>query len=151
MIDIDYFKKYNDTYGHMAGDDLLVKVAAVFRNSLRSMDFAARYGGEEFLIMLPEHGADKALEVAERIRANIASATSDDKDGRDSVTVSIGIAAFPDNGATPAALIASADAALYQGKERGRNTVVLSAVKTIEQSVRGSKRALTNRKKRRRA
>ena len=137
MIDIDY----NDAYGHMAGDDLLVKVASVFKESLRSMDFAARYGGEEFLIMLPEHGADKAMEVAERIRANIASATSGDKDGRVSVTVSIGIAAFPENGATPAALIASADAALYQGKERGRNTVVLSTVKTIKQSVRGGKRA----------
>ena len=151
MIDIDYFKKYNDSYGHMAGDDLLVKVASVFKDSLRSMDFAARYGGEEFLIMLPEHGADKAMEVAERIRANIASATSGDKDGRVAVTVSIGIAAYPDNGATPAALIASADAALYQGKERGRNTVVLSAVKTIEQSAKGSKRATANRKKRRRA
>ena len=139
MIDIDYFKKYNDTYGHMAGDDLLVKVASVFKESLRSMDFAARYGGEEFLIMLPEHGSDKAMEVAERIRTNIAAATSGDKDGKDSVTVSIGVAAFPDNGATPTALIASADAALYQGKERGRNTVVLSSVTDIKQGAGGRK------------
>jgi len=139
MIDIDYFKKFNDTYGHMAGDDLLVKIASVFKESIRSMDFAARYGGEEFLIMLPEHGADKAMEVAERIRTNIASATSGDEDGKDSVTVSIGVAAFPDNGATPTALIASADAALYQGKERGRNTVVLSSVMDIKQGAGGGK------------
>jgi diguanylate cyclase (GGDEF)-like protein len=149
MIDIDYFKKYNDSYGHMAGDDLLVKVASVFKESIRSMDFAARYGGEEFLIMLPEHGADKAMEVAERIRTNIASATAGDKDGKDPVTVSIGIAAFPENGATPAALIASADAALYQGKEGGRNTVVLSSVTTIEQTAKRSKRSTPARKRRR--
>jgi diguanylate cyclase (GGDEF)-like protein len=154
MIDIDYFKKYNDSYGHMAGDDLLVKVASVFKESLRSMDFAARYGGEEFLIMLPEHGADKAMEVAERIRANIASATSGDKDGRVAVTVSIGIAAYPDNGATPAALIASADAALYQGKERGRNTVVLSSVTNIKQKAgrgKGKRKESASSRKRRRA
>jgi diguanylate cyclase (GGDEF)-like protein len=149
MIDIDYFKKYNDTYGHLAGDDLLVKIASVFKDSIRSMDFAARYGGEEFLVMLPEHGADKAMEVAERIRTNIASTTAGDKDGKDPVTVSIGIASFPDNGVTPAALIASADAALYQGKEHGRNTVVLSGVTPIERAVAKNNRSARNRKRRR--
>jgi diguanylate cyclase (GGDEF)-like protein len=149
MIDIDHFKKYNDKYGHMAGDDLLVKVATVFKDSLRSMDFAARYGGEEFLIMLPEHGADKAMEVAERIRKNVAAATAADKSGKKAVTVSIGIAAFPENGATPAALIASADAALYQGKERGRNTVVLSGVTAIKGATNQDKKSASARKQRR--
>jgi diguanylate cyclase (GGDEF)-like protein len=145
MIDIDYFKKYNDTYGHMAGDTLLVKAASVFKESVRSMDFAARYGGEEFLIMLPEHGANEAMEVAERIRKNIASATADDKDGKDPVTVSIGVAAYPNNGTTPAALIASADSALYEGKERGRNTVVLSSVTAIKPEAAKKRRSVRNR------
>ncbi len=146
MIDIDYFKKFNDTYGHLAGDDLLVTVASVFKESIRSMDFAARYGGEEFLVMLPEHGADSAVEVAERIRTNIASATAGDKYGKDPVTVSIGVSTYPENGATPAALIASADAALYQGKERGRNQVVVSAVTSTEQTD-GRKRTAPTRRR----
>jgi len=148
MIDIDYFKKYNDTYGHLAGDDLLIKVGSVFRESIRSMDFAARYGGEEFLIMLPEHGADGAMEVAERIRTKVASATTGDKNRKDPVTVSIGVAAFPENGATPAALISKADAALYQGKQRGRNRVVLSGVTSTEQTAGGRRSARAERHRR---
>ena len=148
MIDIDYFKKYNDTYGHLAGDDLLMKVGSVFRESIRSMDFAARYGGEEFLVMLPEHGADGAMEVAERIRTKVASATTGDKNRKDPVTVSIGVAAFPENGATPAALIASADAALYQGKELGRNRVILANVTPNEQTAGGRRSAPAGRRRR---
>ncbi|MEC4687817.1 MAG: diguanylate cyclase, partial [Nitrospirota bacterium] len=148
MIDIDYFKKYNDTYGHLAGDDLLIKVGSVFRESIRSVDFAARYGGEEFLIMLPEHGTDGAMEVAERIRTKVASATTGDENRKDPVTVSIGVAAFPENGATPAALIASADAALYQGKQRGRNRVVLSGVTPTKQTAGGRPSAPAERHRR---
>ncbi len=126
MIDIDHFKRYNDTYGHLAGDDLLMKISALFRESIRDMDLAARYGGEEFLIILPEHGAEAAMKVAERIRQHVATATSQPDVSKEPVTVSIGVAAFPDNGATPVALIESADAALYRGKEGGRDRVVLS-------------------------
>ena len=148
MIDIDHFKQYNDTHGHLAGDDLLMKVASVFRESIRSMDFAARYGGEEFLIMLPEHGADGAMEVAERIRTKVASATTGDKNRKDPVTVSIGVAAFPENGATPAALIAKADAALYQGKRRGRNRVILANVTPNEQTAGGRRSVPAERHRR---
>ena len=129
MIDIDHFKRYNDTYGHLAGDDLLVKIASLFRQSIRDMDLAARYGGEEFLIILPEHGAEAAMGVAERIRTGVGTATSDLNNSQEAVSVSIGVATFPENGTTPVTLIESADAALYQGKESGRNRVVLSDAK----------------------
>ncbi len=129
MIDIDHFKRYNDTYGHLAGDDLLMQAAGLFRESIREMDLAARYGGEEFLIILPEHGADAAMNVAERIRSRVATTTSDTDKTEVPITVSIGVAVFPDNGATPVALIESADAALYRGKESGRNRVMLADAK----------------------
>ena len=128
MIDIDHFKMYNDTFGHLAGDQLLRNIAAIFRESIRSVDYAARYGGEEFMIMLPEHGSDAAMEVAERIVAKVASQTSGDETDLGPVTLSIGLAVFPENGDTPEALVTRADAALYQAKRRGRNRVVLAGV-----------------------
>lgn len=123
MIDIDHFKKYNDTHGHLAGDSLLVKTGALFKESTRSMDLVARYGGEEFLLVLPEHGVAAAMEVAERIRSKVSSVTTDGNNAKEPLTVSIGVAIYPDNGTTPGALIASADAALYEAKKRGRNQV----------------------------
>lgn len=137
MIDIDHFKQYNDTYGHLAGDELLTKISAIFRESIRDMDLAARYGGEEFLIILPEHGAEAAMRVAERIRVAVATATSDPDNSKEPVTVSIGVAAFPDNGATPVTLIESADSALYLGKESGRNRVILAEAKLDGQAGKG--------------
>ncbi|MFQ5990155.1 MAG: diguanylate cyclase [Candidatus Methylomirabilales bacterium] len=124
MIDIDHFKNYNDSFGHLAGDAVLTKMGLIFKESIRSVDFAARYGGEEFLIMLPQTGPDGAEEVADRIRARVASETSGDGNEQPSITISIGVAAFPEHGDTPEYLIASADAALYQAKRRGRNRVV---------------------------
>lgn len=122
MIDIDHFKQYNDRFGHLAGDNLLAKMGSVFKESIRSVDYAARYGGEEFLVMLPETELGGACESAERIRAQVA--TEAFGNGNKQITVSIGVAAFRDHGNTPESIIASADAALYQAKRRGRNRVV---------------------------
>ena len=124
MIDIDHFKRYNDTYGHLAGDDVLRKMAPTFNNSLRSCDYSARYGGEEFAIMLPETGPDGALQTAERIRTKFENESFTWEDQTVKITVSIGISIFPENGDNLKALISSADAALYQAKEEGRNRVI---------------------------
>ena len=124
MIDIDYFKRFNDTHGHQAGDELLKSVAGVFRSFVRSCDVAARYGGEEFLIMLTETGSSEALSCAEKIRAKIAELRARNAA---SITVSIGVASFPENGADVEAVIHQADAALYRCKRGGRNRVLGAA------------------------
>ncbi|MFQ5988402.1 MAG: diguanylate cyclase [Candidatus Methylomirabilales bacterium] len=133
MIDIDHFKGYNDSFGHLAGDDLLAKMASIFQETIRSVDYAARYGGEEFLIMLPETGLEGALEFAERLRTRVASETFGDGHKR-RITVSIGVAGFREHGTTPESLIASADTALYQAKRRGRNRVVRASAKREEKA-----------------
>jgi diguanylate cyclase (GGDEF)-like protein len=124
LLDIDHFKKFNDRYGHQAGDAVLKGVAAALKGAVRSFDIAARYGGEEFAVILPETTEEAAREVAERIRRSVSMypfATEDGKAVR--VTVSVGVATAPENGSTPAALIKQADAALYHSKEDGRNRV----------------------------
>ena len=127
MIDIDHFKKYNDTFGHQAGDNLLKKIGGIFMESLRSVDYASRYGGDEFIVLLPEVGSGGVFEVAERIRERVdAEALSSDAE-RVSVTVSIGVAAFPEHGENAETIIASADGALYHAKRSGRNRVVLAS------------------------
>jgi len=125
MIDIDRFKQYNDIHGHPAGDRLLTTIASLFKNLIRSIDYAARYGGEEFLLLLREAGAESALQAAERIRMRVAAERF--TAGQAEITVSIGVATFPEHGDTLEAIIASADAALYDAKRRGRNRVVLAA------------------------
>ena len=124
MIDIDHFKRYNDTFGHLAGDRVLAKMASIFIESLRRIDYVARYGGEEFLVMLPETESQEALSAAERIRTRVAGETFTHHNEKVSITVSIGIAGFPENGRSLESIIASADAALYRAKRRGRNRVV---------------------------
>jgi diguanylate cyclase (GGDEF)-like protein len=124
MMDIDHFKKYNDTFGHQAGDDVLVKMASTLRESARNVDFAARYGGEEFLVLLPETGLEDALEVAQRIRTQMAEKTFGMGKKKVNITVSIGVAEFPQHGDTRESIIASADGALYKAKRLGRNRVV---------------------------
>lgn len=123
MIDIDHFKKYNDSYGHLAGDALLAKIASIFAKSIRTVEYAARYGGEEFLIMLPEAEPEGAMEAAERIRNRVMVETCDGNEP-EGTTVSIGVAGFPEHGDTPESIIASADAALYEAKRSGRNRVI---------------------------
>ena len=114
MIDIDYFKRYNDTHGHLAGDALLVKISAVLTREVRGVDLVVRYGGEEFLVLLSGTGPPTALEVAERVRDRV------EKEVR--VGISIGISAYS-MGITQKELIAQADSALYLAKQRGRNRV----------------------------
>jgi diguanylate cyclase (GGDEF)-like protein len=123
LADVDRFKQYNDTHGHLAGDAALVKIAEVFRRTTRQVDCVARYGGEEFVVMLLEANLATAALVAERIRARVAQ--EDLAEGK--LTLSIGVAEYPDGGDTPEELIATADAAMYKAKGGGRNQVVVAA------------------------
>jgi diguanylate cyclase (GGDEF)-like protein len=118
LLDVDHFKRYNDTHGHLAGDQALVLVASVLRSELRGLDLAARYGGEEFVLLLPDTDLDAAAGVAERIRSAVADLPAPGSP----LTVSIGVAAATE-GCFPDALIATADEALYAAKEGGRNRV----------------------------
>ena len=124
MVDVDHFKKYNDTHGHQAGDEVLTRVAGVLREVTRQVDCAARYGGEEFLVLLPQTAIEGATEVAERLRTRVSATAVNEE----SVTVSVGVAEFPKNGDTAQSVIAAADAALYRAKADGRDRVVRSAV-----------------------
>lgn len=126
MIDVDHFKKFNDTSGHQAGDALLKKIGGIFKDSIRSIDYAGRYGGDEFIILLPEVGSPRALEVADRLRQRVAVETPTSEAEGIPVTLSIGVAEFPTHGETREAIIASADSALYHAKRSGRNRVVLA-------------------------
>ena len=123
MADLDLFKRYNDEYGHPAGDVVLKRVAGIMREASRDVDFVARYGGEEFLIMMPETSIDGAAEFAERIRKRIAAEAL--PDGQ--ITLSLGVSAFPMHGDAPDQLIAEADAALYLAKRAGGDRVVAAA------------------------
>jgi diguanylate cyclase (GGDEF)-like protein len=126
MIDIDDFKKYNDTHGHLAGDEVLRELGTFLKDSLRTEDYAARYGGEEFLLLLPETGAEGAGQLAERLRRRLEEQAIGGADGCGGITVSIGVAAFPANGTDPETLITQADSAMYHAKQSGRNRVMVS-------------------------
>lgn len=123
MADLDLFKRYNDEFGHPAGDTVLKRVASIMREASRDVDFVARYGGEEFLIMMPETDIDGAAEFAERIRKKMAA--EELPEGQ--ITVSLGVSAFPMHGDAADQLIAEADAALYLAKRGGGNRVVAAA------------------------
>lgn len=124
MMDIDFFKKINDTYGHAAGDDVLINVSALFKDSIRGSDIAARYGGEEFAVMMPETDLEDAVAFAEKIRAKIAAEPIMSKAGPIPATISIGVSSVPRSRITsPKALIDHADKALYRAKRAGRNQV----------------------------
>jgi diguanylate cyclase (GGDEF)-like protein len=129
MVDVDHFKKYNDSFGHLAGDGVLTRVAAMLREATREVDFVARYGGEEFLVMLPETGMPEALEIAERIRSRIAEEPFPSR----RMTVSIGVAEFPLHGQTPEQVIAAADEALYEAKREGRDKVRRAGLKLVRE------------------
>ena len=126
MIDIDHFKRYNDTYGHPQGDVLLQTIAGIFRQTLvRSTDYAARWGGEEFAILLPGTNLDGALKIAERIRSDVENTPVACADGSDThVTVSIGVySQSPQHGDLTNDFVTGADKALYTAKGTGRNKV----------------------------
>ena len=120
MLDVDHFKKYNDTHGHPAGDEVLKKVARILQVTAREVDCVARYGGEEFCLMLPETPVAGAMKLAERIRTRMAA----EQNPGENVTLSIGVASLPVNGDTPDEVIEAADEALYQAKREGRDRVV---------------------------
>jgi diguanylate cyclase (GGDEF)-like protein len=120
MVDVDHFKKFNDTYGHAIGDKVLVVVARTLRENLRPTDLVARYGGEEFLVILPDTNVEAGRHCAERIRASIAAEKLDDVDTR--ITISLGGACLKPGEAVPD-LLRRADDALYRSKDGGRDRV----------------------------
>jgi len=136
MVDVDHFKRFNDSFGHEAGDLVLRDLAGVLRRLARQSDVASRYGGEEFLVLLPECPFDAALRKAEQLREEVLKLKLQyENQPLGPVTVSIGVAAFPDHAQEAEALLRCADEALYLAKQTGRNRVVAySADKT---SVRG--------------
>lgn len=126
IFDLDNFKKINDTYGHQIGDKVLRATGAIIRKNMRSIDIAARYGGEEFCFLLPRTELSEAMAVAERIRQDISKEEVSIDSGALWVTVSIGLAGFPDTESTSAiGLLSEADQALYQAKRAGKNRVVV--------------------------
>ena len=122
LLDLDNFKAVNDERGHVEGDRVLMRAAAVVREGVREIDVAARYGGEEFAVLLPDTSRLGAFVVAERIRRRIEERFAR---GRSIVTISGGIAVFPDDAGTPADLIVQADAGLYGAKAAGKNRILL--------------------------
>ena len=129
MIDVDHFKSYNDSYGHLAGDEVLKTLATLLLKAARGSDYAARYGGEEFVILLPENDPDSAVAFGERLRNMIEEHRWPHQD----VTISIGIGTIQFQGQEiweekdwVSMLVSSADRALYQSKREGRNRVTHS-------------------------
>ena len=129
LLDVDHFKRFNDRYGHPAGDDCLRTIASAVKESIRSTDLAARYGGEELALILRPTSAAEAFEIAERLRATIEALRLPQDDGR--VTASIGVATTARRSGTmllPEDLLRATDNALYQAKHQGRNRVVSALV-----------------------
>jgi len=123
MLDIDDFKKINDIYGHLVGDVVLKDIGRIIKENIREIDLACRYGGEEFAVMLPETSRDGAYSVAERIRKCAEESVFRAYDERLKLTVSLGVASYPDDSSNPPGLIEAADEALYKGKRSGKNVV----------------------------
>ncbi|HYV68079.1 MAG TPA: diguanylate cyclase, partial [Myxococcales bacterium] len=123
LLDVDHFKKVNDTHGHPAGDAVLRGVAAVARAQARETDLVARYGGEELAVVLPETDAAGARAIAERLRAAVESTAHATDQGPLRVTISVGVATWPGGGQTGDELLTTADRALYRAKQTGRNRV----------------------------
>lgn len=123
LLDIDHFKKYNDEYGHAAGDIVLKSTAAVIANCLGNADLVARYGGEEFIILLANKNKTEALDLAEKIREDVEKNKLIIRRVEGSVTISLGVASFPADGAVREELIKIADRNLYEAKRNGRNRV----------------------------
>jgi diguanylate cyclase (GGDEF)-like protein len=126
MADLDLLREINNTYGHLAGDAVLMGIAKVFRSHLRHYDVPARFGGEEFCILLPETPVEEALEIAERIRKAVSETPFEVETSSQPIraTVSIGVAAFPRDGVDANELIHQADLAVYRAKLQGRNRVL---------------------------
>ncbi len=138
MVDIDHFKRVNDTYGHTAGDAVLREVASRVARHVRGFDLVARYGGEEFVVVMPDTSLSVASMVAERLRSMVATKPITLDDGKEiSVTISIGITTSLETGDSASALLQRADKALYSAKAHGRNCVVssLSNAQPVQQAL----------------
>lgn len=128
LLDIDFFKKFNDRYGHQIGDLVLFEVARTLQTAVRAMDVVCRYGGEEFGIIFPDATIDVAVPIAERMRATVeARKIETEKFGPLSVTISLGVATYPQDADDVRSLVASSDASLYRAKDLGRNRVIAAA------------------------
>lgn len=123
MIDIDHFKQFNDTYGHLSGDQILKQFADFLQKTIRTTDYVARYGGEEFVVILPETSAEEAEDLAERLRIQTADLDIAVKQTSIKLTISIGIASYPEHGDAYDQILEVADSAMYQAKKNGRNRV----------------------------
>jgi diguanylate cyclase (GGDEF)-like protein/PAS domain S-box-containing protein len=128
MADIDHFRKVNEQYGHLAGDEILRAFGAILKRNARASDIYCRYGGEEFLLVFPQMPAEKAAARAEQFRRTVAAAPLRYGATAIPITASFGVAIFPDNGRSGDCVIDAADKALYEAKNNGRNRVALSAV-----------------------
>ncbi len=131
MCDVDHFKAYNDSYGHLAGDEALRRIASAVNNTLRGSDCAFRYGGEEVVVLLPEQSFEESMQIAERLRATVESLELPEYNGSRcaQITISCGVAACPVDGRPPAdweTIIEWADQALYRAKALGRNRVEMA-------------------------
>lgn len=126
MIDIDHFKDFNDTYGHKAGDEILKRVAYILSTRVRKVDIVARYGGEEFIILFPRLRKKEAVDLGEKLRKNVelSKFVFEGEPIDRKITISVGVAAFPEDSSDPNMIIELADRALYEAKRRGRNQTV---------------------------
>jgi|CXWL01.1.fsa_nt_gi diguanylate cyclase (GGDEF)-like protein len=124
MCDVDHFKRYNDQFGHQAGDQLLRTLAAILSSFARPVDLAARYGGEEFVLILPNFVRSEAVALAERIRARVAAEPFTFQGAATHATMSLGVASFPTDATTASQIVRVADERLYKAKHGGRNQVV---------------------------
>ncbi len=136
MVDIDFFKRVNDTFGHSEGDQVLCKVSSLLKTSVRKKDVVARYGGEEFILILPEARLDETFVIAERIRRLVEETLFEGGKAQVNLTLSMGISNFPSHRVkSKEELMAMADQALYDAKKGGRNRVCIftgkSALKTV--------------------
>jgi diguanylate cyclase (GGDEF)-like protein len=135
-LDIDHFKKYNDNHGHDAGDTVLRAVGNCLENIFRNEDVACRFGGEEFVVILPGADAGVAARRAEQLRSKVeALVVRYVEKNLPRITVSIGVASFPEAGDNPQVVLKAADEALYRAKESGRNRVELSTAATVDSDV----------------
>lgn len=129
LVDLDHFKRVNDTFGHLVGDQVLIGIATTLCNQLRDYDIVGRFGGEEFVVLVPGADTVEACRVAERLRSRIKRLAVPAEDGSVTVTVSIGVALLRAHGEDLIELLAAADLALYRAKESGRDRVCLPAAR----------------------
>ena len=136
MVDIDHFKKINDTFGHTEGDQVLCKISSLLKTSVRKKDTVARYGGEEFILILPEAGLEESFVIAERIRRQVENTSFEVGQTQVNLTLSMGISNFPSHRAkSKEDLVKMADQALYDAKRGGRNKVCIFSGKSAQWTV----------------